>query len=205
MPLSWNEIRNRSVVFVREWESESSEHAEAKTFWDEFFQVFGVSRRRLAAFEKHVKKADGKDGFIDLFWPGMLLAEHKSRGKNLDSAYDQATDYFPGLSDKELPRYIIVSDFANFRIRNLDTGESDEFPLSELPQNLSLFGFIAGYETRRYKEQDPVNTKAAEKLAQLHDALKELAQLANHVRLVHRNGRAERRFVVRVQNSGHDG
>ncbi|POP51538.1 class I SAM-dependent DNA methyltransferase [Zhongshania marina] len=174
MPLSWNEIRDRSVAFVREWESESSEHAEAKSFWDEFFQVFGVSRRRLAAFEKHVKKADGKDGFIDLFWPGMLLAEHKSRGKNLDSAYDQATDYFPGLSDKELPRYIIVSDFANFRIRNLDTGESDEFPLSELPQNLSHFGFIAGYETRQYKEQDPVNTKAAEKLAQLHDALKEI-------------------------------
>lgn len=174
MPLSWNEIRDRSVTFVREWENESSEHAEAKTFWDEFFQVFGVSRRRLAAFEKHVKKSDGKDGFIDLFWPGMLLAEHKSRGKNLDSAYDQAVDYFPGLSDKELPRYIIVSDFARFRVRNLDTGESVEFPLAELSKNLSTFSFIAGYETRQYKEQDPVNTKAAEKLAQLHDALKDI-------------------------------
>jgi len=174
MPLSWNEIRDRSVAFVREWENESSEHAEAKTFWDEFFNVFGVSRRRLAAFEKHIKKANGKDGFIDLFWPGMLLAEHKSRGKNLDSAYDQATDYFPGLSDKELPRYIIVSDFARFRIRNLDTDENYEFPLSELPQRLSHFSFIAGYETRQYKEQDPVNTKAAEKLAQLHDALKDI-------------------------------
>lgn len=174
MPLSWNEIRDRSVAFVREWESETSEHAEAKTFWDEFFNVFGVNRRRLAAFERHVKKANGKDGFIDLFWPGMLLAEHKSRGKNLDSAYDQATDYFPGLSDKELPRYIIVSDFARFRIRNLDTNENYEFPLSELPQRLSHFSFIAGYETRQYKEQDPVNTKAAEKLAQLHDALKDI-------------------------------
>lgn len=174
MPLSWNEIRDRSVTFVREWEGESSEHAEAKSFWDGFFQVFGVSRRRLAAFEKHVKKADGKDGFIDLFWPGMLLAEHKSLGKNLDSAYDQATDYFPGLSDKELPRYIIVSDFARFRVRNLDTGESTEFPLGDLPQSLSLFGFIAGYETREYKEQDPVNIKAAQKLAELHDALKEV-------------------------------
>ncbi|WP_372779195.1 class I SAM-dependent DNA methyltransferase [Litorivivens sp.] len=173
-PLSWNEIRDRAVTFVREWEDESSEHAEAKTFWDEFFQVFGVSRRRLAAFEKHVKKADGKDGFIDLFWPGMLLAEHKSRGKDLDSAYDQATDYFPGLSDKELPRYIIVSDFARFRIRNLDTGESVEFPLKDLTKNLALFGFVAGYEAREYKEQDPVNTKAAEKLAQLHDALKDV-------------------------------
>jgi hypothetical protein len=174
MPLSWNEIRDRSVAFVREWESESSEHAEAKTFWDQFFQVFGVSRRRLAAFEKHIKKANGKDGFIDLFWPGMLLAEHKSRGKNLDSAYDQATDYFPGLTDKELPRYIIVSDFARFRIRNLDTSESYEFSLADLPQNLSHFSFIAGYETRHYKEQDPVNTKAAEKLAQLHDTLKDV-------------------------------
>ena len=174
MPLSWNEIRDRSVAFVREWQSESSEHAESKTFWDEFFQVFGVSRRRLAAFEKHVKKANGKDGFIDLFWPGMLLAEHKSRGKNLDSAYDQATDYFPGLSDDELPRYIIVSDFARFRVRNLDTDEVSEFDLADLPQNLSIFGFIAGYEARQYKEQDPVNTRAAEKLAKLHDALKDV-------------------------------
>ncbi|MEC9406642.1 MAG: DNA methyltransferase [Pseudomonadota bacterium] len=174
MPLSWNEIRDRSVTFVREWEGESSEHAEAKSFWDAFFQVFGVSRRRLASFEKHVKKADGHDGFIDLFWPGMLLAEHKSLGKNLDSAYDQATDYFPGLSDKELPRYIIVSDFARFRVRNLDTGESMEFPLADLPKNLSLFGFIAGYETREYKEQDPVNIKAAQKLAELHDALRDV-------------------------------
>ena len=174
MPLSWNEIRDRSVTFVREWEGESSEHAEAKSFWDAFFQVFGVSRRRLASFEKHVKKADGHDGFIDLFWPGMLLAEHKSLGKNLDSAYNQATDYFPGLSDKELPRYIIVSDFARFRVRNLDTDESTEFPLADLPKNLSLFGFIAGYETREYKEQDPVNIKAAQKLAELHDALRDV-------------------------------
>lgn len=174
MPLSWNEIRDRSVKFVREWEGESSEHAEAKSFWDEFFHVFGVSRRRVASFEKHVKKADGHGGFIDLLWPGVLLAEHKSLGKNLDSAYDQATDYFPGLSDKELPRYIIVSDFARFRVRNLDMGESTEFPLSELPNNLSLFGFIAGYETREYKEQDPVNIKAAQKLAELHDALRDV-------------------------------
>lgn len=174
MPLSWNEIRDRAVGFVREWESESSEDAEAKSFWDAFFQVFGVNRRRLASFEHNVKKAGGHQGFIDLFWPGMLIAEHKSRGKNLDSAFTQATDYFPGLKDAELPRYVIVSDFARFRVRNLDSGENFEFALADLPKNLALFGFIAGYESRAYKEQDPVNIKAAEKLAALHDALRDI-------------------------------
>lgn len=174
MPLSWNEIRDRAVAFVREWESESSEDAEAKTFWDDFFQVFGVNRRRMATFEYNVKKASGAQGFIDLFWPGMLIAEHKSRGKNLDSAFTQATDYFPGLKDCELPRYVIVSDFARIRLRNLDSGEKVEFALTDLPKNLALFGFIAGYESRAYREQDPVNIKAAEKLAALHDALRDI-------------------------------
>lgn len=174
MPLSWNEIRDRAVGFVREWEGESSEDAEAKSFWDAFFLVFGVNRRRLASFEHNVKKASGAQGFIDLFWPGMLIAEHKSRGKNLDSAFAQATDYFPGLKDSELPRYIVVSDFARIRLRNLDTGDETEFPLCELPKHLALFGFVAGYESRVYKEQDPVNVLAAEKLAKLHDALHQI-------------------------------
>lgn len=174
MPLSMNEIRDRAVAFVREWKDESSEDAEAKSFWDAFFQVFGVNRRRLASFEHNVKKASGAQGFIDLFWPGMLIAEHKSRGKNLDSAFTQATDYFPGLKDNELPRYIIVSDFARIRLRNLDSGEEVEFAITELPQNLSSFFFIAGYESRTYRDQDPVNIKAAEKLAALHDALRDI-------------------------------
>ena len=94
MPLSWNEIKDRALKFSREWHNESSEDAEAKSFWDGFFDVFGVSRRRVANFERKVKKLDGKDGFIDLLWKGVLLIEHKSRGKDLDRAHTQARDYF---------------------------------------------------------------------------------------------------------------
>jgi len=43
MPLSWNEIRDRSLAFSREWADESSEDAEAKSFWDGFFNVFGIN------------------------------------------------------------------------------------------------------------------------------------------------------------------
>jgi hypothetical protein len=62
MPLSWNEIKDRALRFSREWAAETSEDAEAKSFWDGFFDIFGVSRRRVAAFERKVKKVDGKDG-----------------------------------------------------------------------------------------------------------------------------------------------
>lgn len=78
MPLSWNEIKDRALRFSREWQHESSEDAEAKSFWDGFFDVFGVSRRRVANLEKKVKKLDGKDGYIDLLWKGMLLSATSS-------------------------------------------------------------------------------------------------------------------------------
>lgn len=62
MPLNWNEIRARAIAFSKEWADESSEDAEAKTFWDELFNVFGVNRRRLASFESFVAKAGGNAG-----------------------------------------------------------------------------------------------------------------------------------------------
>lgn len=174
MPLSWNEIRNRAIAFSSEWADETSESAEAKTFWDQFFKVFGVSRKRIATFEKRVEKLDGANGYIDLFWPGILVAEHKSRGKDLDRAYTQAIDYFHGLKDEELPRYVIVSDFEKFRVHDLEEDIETEFSLSELPDRINDFGFIAGYEKRKFREQDPVNIKAADKLAKLHDGLLEI-------------------------------
>jgi hypothetical protein len=118
MPLSWNEIRARALVFSREWADESSEDAEGKSFWDGFFNVFGITRRRVASFEKKVKRIDGKDGYIDLLWKGVLLVEQKSRGKDLDRAYAQATDYFPGLFGEmrqpETP-YILVPRHSSER------------------------------------------------------------------------------------------
>ena len=148
MPLSWNEIKSRAISFSKEWEGESRERAEKDSFWNDFFTVFGISRRRVASFEQAVKKLNNKQGYIDLFWKGLLLIEMKSTGKDLDAAFKQATDYFHGLKERELPKYVIVSDFQNFRLYDLDDGTTHNFPLSELLQNIQLFGFIAGYQKR---------------------------------------------------------
>jgi len=174
MPLSWNEIKSRAIEFSKEWENETSEDAEAKSFWDGFFRVFGISRRRVATFEQSVKKANNKQGFIDLLWKGVILVEHKSRGRSLDKAMQQAKDYFPGLKEHELPKYILVSDFQKFRLYDLDTDATTEFEIKDFAQQVHLFGFIAGYEKRSYKDSDPVNIKAAELMGKLHDRLEEV-------------------------------
>ena len=90
MPLSWNEIKDRALRFSKEWEGERRERAEKDTFWNQFFHVFGISRRRVATFEAPVKKLNDQYGFIDLFWKGKLLLEHKSGGEDLGKAYTQA-------------------------------------------------------------------------------------------------------------------
>lgn len=160
------------MAFSREWLNETSEDAEAKSFWDAFFNIFGISRRRIASFEVPAVKTDGRGGFIDLLWKGTLLVEHKSRGKDLDKAYKQALDYFPGIKDRDLPQYVLVSDFARFRLYNLDTNETYEFHLKDLYKHIRLFGFVAGYQTHSFGLEDPVNIKAAEHLGKLHDQLK---------------------------------
>ena len=176
MPLSWNEIKNKALAFSKRWEDATREDSDAKPFWIDFFEIFGISDKRVASFEHAVKKLPGAgartDGFVDLFWPGMLLVEHKSRGKNLDMAMDQAMAYLPGIAERDLPQLIVVCDFARFRVRHLASGELHTFTLSELHQQVRLFGFMAGYKTQEIQPQDPVNIRAAERMGKLHDALK---------------------------------
>ncbi|REJ58131.1 MAG: class I SAM-dependent DNA methyltransferase [Microcystis wesenbergii TW10] len=179
MPLSWNEIKNRAIAFQKEWEGETSEKAESQSFWNDFFHVFGISRRRVASFEQPIKKADNKQGFIDLLWKGTILVEHKSKGKDLEKATQQAKDYFPNLKEHELPRYILVSDFQRFKLYDLDSGNQWEFELSNFVDNVHLFDFIAGYEKRVYKDEDPVNIQAAELMGKLHDCLKEIGYMGH--------------------------
>jgi hypothetical protein len=172
MALSWNEMKARAIGFSKTWADATNEDSEAKPFWLDFFEIFGITNKRVATFELNVKKHGGGQGFVDLFWPGMLLVEQKSRGKNLDKAFSQALDYFPGIPERDLPQLVIVSDFARFRVYNLETGDTTEFDLKDLHKNVKLFGFIAGYKVQDIRAQDPVNIRAAERMGKLHDALK---------------------------------
>lgn len=171
MANSYRDITNRAHQFVIDYKDAVKENAEAQSFLNDFFAVFGVHRLRVAAFESPVKtdQAAGTKR-IDLLWPGKLLVEMKSTGENLDKAYQQGVGYFEGLKDEELPRYVLVCDLNQFRLYDLDDSQEYAFTLAELLDNLHVFSFMQGNEVEDITEFD-LNEKAAELLGELHDAL----------------------------------
>jgi type I restriction-modification system DNA methylase subunit len=98
----------------------------------------------------------------------------KSRGKNLDKAFQQAIDYTHGLKQNELPKYVLVCDFHIFRLYDTEEQTTLQFTLDELIHNVQSFGYLLGYQKKTYKEQDPANIKAAELMGKLHDRLEEI-------------------------------
>ncbi|MXY16392.1 MAG: class I SAM-dependent DNA methyltransferase [Acidobacteria bacterium] len=188
MRLSWNEVRARAAAFADEWRDAAYERGETQSFYNEFFEVFGVRRRTVARYEAHVAKLDDRSGFIDLFWPGVLIVEQKSAGRDLGEAYGQAGEYFDALPERERPRYILVSDFQTFELHDLDERGVVAFRLSDLPAQVEKFGFILGVQRRTFRDQDPANIEAAELVGRLHDALAD----AGH------GGHDLERFLVRV-------
>lgn len=204
MPLSWNEIRHRAIAFSKDWAGVKSETAEKQTFWNDFFNVFGVRRRTVATFEEPVRKLSGNWGFIDLFWPGRLLAEHKSLGSDLGKAHAQGMDYLRALKDsgrdQEIPRWLIVSDFSRIAVHDLEPVETLDtprlqpipatitFPLADLHQHIRHFAFIAGYTQHRLDPEDPANLEATALMCHLHDALERGGYTGHELK----------RFLVRI-------
>ena len=171
MRLSWNEIRTRAAAFAEEWKNAVYEKGETQSFYNDFFEIFGVRRRSVARYEEHVRKLDDRSGFIDLFWPGVLIVEQKSSGRDLARAYGQAGAYFDALTERDRPRYILVSDFQSFELHDLDEREQTSFEVTNLPAHVETFGFILGVQSRTFRDQDPANIEAAELVGRLHDAL----------------------------------
>jgi len=174
-PPSWNDIRAAAGAFVDRWVDTTKENAEAQTFWNEFLSIFGIDRKRVASFEQRAQRSStGSAGRIDLFWPGTLVAEHKSRGRDLGEAEAQALDYLDSMDVADFPGVVVTSDFAHLRI--LDLGGDNTpftFPLTDLVTEIDRFGFIAGYSKRDFTAvaEEQANAKAALLMGRLFEQL----------------------------------
>ena len=167
------EIIANAQKFSNDWKEAKDEDADAKSFWDALFLVYGTPRKNVATFEHRVKRADGTTGFIDLLWKGKLLVEHKSAGRSLADARKQAQEYVNELKLADRPEWLIVSDFQNFEVIKQSDGTEYIFKLSDLDKNIDKLGFIGGFTLRMPSASTPVNIKAVELLGDIYDALKD--------------------------------
>ncbi len=99
MKTTWNEIRKAATAFAKRWKDAFDEKSQAQSFLKEFFAVFVVDAVTVATFEHRIKFPDGAQGYADCFWQGKVLIEMKSRGKDLDAAFEQAREYVRALPD----------------------------------------------------------------------------------------------------------
>ncbi|MDR0902842.1 MAG: hypothetical protein LBM92_08760 [Opitutaceae bacterium] len=208
LTLSRDEMRARALAFAKRWAGSRREEAEAKSFLDEFFAVFGRDRLAVdAVHEYRVERPGQGEGRVDLLWPGKLLVEMKSTGRDLATAAQQAFDYLPHIDSESSPRWVLVSDFARFALYDLGEDVHDylqglappragkrapvlaaAFTLDELPSKLRHFAFIRDEEQALFQTQPEVNLKAVALLGELHDALKASGY----------SGHALERLLVRV-------
>ena len=173
MTLSTNEIRIRATKFAEDWKDATREKSESQTFWNEFFDIFAIKRRSVAKYEEQVKNIKNNEGFIDLFWPEVLLIEQKSKGRDLNKAMEQADEYFLQLEEKLRPRYMLACDFQDWHLVDLDEGIEYSFKLSELPDKVEYFNFMRGITQEKIHDEDPVNLKASDMMGKIYDILDE--------------------------------
>ncbi len=203
--LSRQDMIDNALAFAQRWKGPQREESNAKSFLDGFFSVFGRDRLKVDAEHEHRVEREGRrEGRIDLFWSGRLIVEMKTTGKDLsdkpDGAARQAFDYIDFLAPEERPRWVLVSDFANFVLydrgeEGFDRATGTAIPppcasvtLAEMPKKLRYFAFIRDEEQLSPRSEPEVNIKAVKLLGALHDELKKTGY----------SGHRLERFLVRV-------
>ena len=171
-------FRSHWLRELEEWKEQGltgQEQKAAQRFWIDLFSCFGVTAQRMNLFERNARRGNtGNTGRIDLFYPGVVIGEAKKPGVDLEVAYEQVLDYLNGGSIREFeyPRYILCSNFEQFRLIRLgDTNFDVSFGLSEIVDYLDSLKFLAGYDTVTRDEEARASIQASRLMAELFTAM----------------------------------
>ncbi len=136
-------------LFAEKYKNATSEKQLGESFWRDFFiSVVGITDILVEGveFQKPIRSSDGRVQFIDCFWDGVVLIEHKSAGKDLNLAEKQARGYLESLPAQSRPPTLIISDFKTIRIIEVIRGTSLEFSLTDLPENIERILSVISYK-----------------------------------------------------------
>ncbi|MBO4779355.1 MAG: N-6 DNA methylase, partial [Selenomonadaceae bacterium] len=154
------------------------------SFWLSFLRdVLSVSEpEKFIRFEVPIKLKH--TSFIDAFLPDTkVIIEQKSLSENLSqeksqsdgetlTPYEQAQRYGSSLPYSMRPRWIIVCNFKEFLIYDMETlGEPQKILLRELPDKFHAFDFLIDETKNKLRIELELSLKAGEIVGKLYNAL----------------------------------
>ena len=172
--------------FAKDWEGKGYERGQSQTFWLMLLnKVFGVpDPDSFISFEDKVVL--DHTSFIDgRIRETQVLIEQKSRDKNLKSPirqsdgsmltpFEQAKRYIINLPRSEHPRWVVLCNFQEFHVYDMEHPEIKEpevILLKNLGKEYSRLQFLVDSENDRVSKEEDISLQAGELVGRIYDAL----------------------------------
>ena len=178
------EKRTAAARFAADWNGRGDEKQETQRFWIELLtKVFGVDGSTAISFEVPVKLDHTSfiDGYIE---STRVLIEQKGRDIDLSRGYkqsdgamltpfQQARRYAGYLPFNQVPRWIVVCNFQEFRIHDMNrpNDEPEILKLADLEKEFHRLQFLVDTGSEHIKKEMEISLQAGELVGILYDAL----------------------------------
>lgn len=186
--MTQSEQQRAAAKFAQEWKDKGYEKGDCNKFWcDLLCNVYGIRNfSNYIEFEKTVKISN--TNFVDAFIPSTkVLIEQKGIKINLDekerqsdgaelTPYEQAKRYFDNQGLDKKPRWIIVCNFAEFRVYDMNENHPEnsfqKILLEDLEKDYNRMLFLVDEHNSRIQKEEQLSKEAGELVGKLYDALK---------------------------------
>lgn len=179
------EQKKQAKTFAKRWENRGDEKQDSQSFWLDLLEhVLGVEEpEEFINFEKRVKLDNTSfiDGYIE---QTKTLIEQKSSTKDLDKGikqsdgslltpFQQAKRYAANLPYSERPRWIVTSNFKEFRIYDMEHPNSEprQIRLEDLGKEYYSLELLVDTSNQHLAKEQQVSIKAGELVGLLYNEL----------------------------------
>ncbi|MFR0532275.1 DNA methyltransferase, partial [Limosilactobacillus reuteri subsp. suis] len=185
--------KQEAKEFVKTWSAkEGREDAERQSFWNDLLQrVYGINDYyNYITYEKDVSvKADGKyttrriDGYIP---STKVMIEMKGKkvkdlskpllqsGGDKLTPFEQARRYSNFMKNNEKPNWIIVSNFDEIDIHNMNDNHPEQptvIKLKDLPNKVKSLDFLVDAHQQQLINERQLSVDAGNLVAKIYDSL----------------------------------
>jgi methylase len=183
--INLKEQKKNAQAFIKRWENRGNERQDSQSFWLDLLQsVYGIEEpTEYIKFEDTVKmdKTSFIDGYIE---KTRVLIEQKSRTKDLSKAivqsdgskltpFQQAKRYATEIGFSRYPRWIVVSNFQEFRIYDMEQPNSEPkiVRLEDLDKEAYRLEFLIDKTNEHLEREMKVSIEAGEIVGEIYEGL----------------------------------